>query len=331
MLTPQAAPLACFGLEHQAHDPRCQQCPHAPGCRVHMGPRLARISLARVQFSLVPDTFVRRHEETNPEDRDIEALYGAAHHQVYACDPSDAVGSRRARVLALARQARCPVPLFLLTCMFAHATAFPGKKFTSGLLVDGRTSHRVKLYGDACRRRYADFSPHALALLDPANPSLALATRMARSEILAARGIIDYKLQHAGQPWDTLLEALAPQLDPAWLAIEPAFTRRLLAYSRRELAALPETDIHHQALVYYHGLKKHKHRAIATFLAREAGLRRALPEVLGVYGLQLDDFEVENKKVLDPLHFWGRIALAIQHLESLRYVNYGEGLYARPA
>lgn len=290
-----------------------------------MGRRLGRISLETARFALVPADIGRRVEEPNTEDRDIEAIYHAAHRQVFDSDPCDSVGHHRQAVLDNAVVSHCPVALYMVTCMHAHRlkTHLP---FTSRLLTDGRALKLVARYSTTTRKKYAAFSAHTLELLGAdVSDKRSLDFRMRETELRAATWIVRYKLWNPGLPFDALFDTEEANLDASWLASEVRYTERLLAYSRREIEAKP---VRHRALTAFKRMKKYKHDAIATFTARERCATPVIREVLNTYGYTGIDFEIGNEPVSDPLLFWYQLALAIQHLECIRLVSYTEGIYA---
>jgi hypothetical protein len=311
---PVQPPLPCFGLEHNPRAEICQQCPHQEPCRVYMGPRLSRITLDKVVFALVPEGLDYRSAEHDADARDIEAIYAERYRHVFGTDPVGRVGQHQEKVLALARQARSSVPMFMLVVMFAHLQAWPDQTFTPGLLVDNRALARVRMYGEAARAQYACFDIYALSRLarDRSYEYYDLRRRMLESEVLAGNWIVRFKLTEAGPPFEPMFQALEESLDPNWLAIEPHYEEAL-----RNVSASPPSARHAVVQVLAR-LKKHKHQAISNFRAREDMMPQAVKTVLHEFGRETGDLEIGNQPVTDPLRFWGRIGLALQHLECLR-------------
>ena len=329
MLEPIKAPLECYGLSHDKSQAICQTCPHATGCLELMGTRAGRIQVNAAKFSLIPDEIVRRTEEPNADYRDIEAIYIECWHQVFEGQPKDSVGGFREKVFRLAKVAQVSVPLFVMVNMFAHSKTHPDHYFSAGKLVDGRAITRVQTYRDVCLEHFGTLSPHLLDVVTGSDlDDYSLEKRMLDSENKAGRWIIDYKLWHPGLPYDPMLAELENELDPYWLATEKYYEATLKTYSTRQVFR-DEHDTRHQALTVYHLMKKRKHHAISNFRTREKIMPKAVFEVLTGLGYEPSDFEIPDKPVNDPLQFWNRLGLAIQHLECLLLINYGEGIYAR--
>lgn len=333
MLTAVKAPLTCFGLSHKKTDPMCKACPHAADCRVYMGNRLSRIAIGDAKFSLVPQELnaTRRMEETNKEYRDIEALYCECYRQVFGSKPVGYVGIYRDKLFQLAEICEVSVPLFILANMYGHCEAFPTSTFSPPMLVDNRAAHRVKCYTDACKQKFGAVSVRLLDLITGGDLAVySLAQRMLDSEVRAGRWIIDYKLYHQGQPFEALFDDIENELDPCWLATEKRYEQRMKLYSTRSVQPEndPQQDTYHSALTVYARMKKFKHEAISNHQTRENIMPSAVEQVLHAFGYGTHDFEVEDKPIDDPLQFWNRLAVAIQHLECLLFVNYHEGIYA---
>ena len=299
-----------------------------------MGSRLGRIPVGEAKFSFIPankEMASKRHlEETNSERRDIDAIYYEAHRQVYGNLPKDSVGRFTDKVFRLATEAGLPVPLFILISMFGYTKTFPEKTFSARVLVDGRSLYRVQVYAEECRRRYMAVSAKLIDVFADSNLAGNDFKRlMLASEIKAGRWIIEYKLWNQGLPYDPMFDAIENELHPAWLATEPRYLAKLVAYSTRT-GSQPEDrqPTRHKALDAFQRMKRYQHEAIANFRVREGIMAEAVAEVLNTYGYRGDDFEIEDKPLCDPLLFWNRLGAAMQHLECLLFVNYSEGIYA---
>lgn len=297
-----------------------------------MAGRLGRIPVNEAKFSFIPETIVRRTEETNTDLRDIEAIYIECWAQVFGGTAQGNVGKFRDQVFELAQVAKLSVPLFILVNMFAHSKTHPDQHFSAGKLVDGRALTRASTYANVCLEHFGAVNPHLLDTLTGSDiDDYSLDKRMLDSEILTGRWIIDFKLWQPGLPYEPLLLELENELDPYWLATEKYYEPILMAYAtrRRVPQDAATKDTRHQALVVYQRMKKHKHHAISNFRTREKVMPKAVDTVLSGLSYAPSDFEIEDKPVNDPLQFWNRLAVAIQHLECLLFVNYREGIYAR--
>lgn len=333
MLKPESSPLECFALAYAKEDAMCKTCAHRTKCREFMGLRTERIALGQAKFSLVPDEYVRRHEEPDADRRDIDAIYAECYLQVYGVGPDKmaGVGMFRERIFRAAATAKLDLHMFVLVNMYGYSVTYPEKKFTPGVLADNRAVYRAKVYATACIERYGAISTKLLDITVGSDLSeFDLSRRMLASETKAATWIIDYKLWHPGLPYEPMFEDVQNLLDPAWLAIEKHYADTLQYYAAREDQPNDPTvmDTRHQAVMTHKRLKKSKHEAIAYFRARERIMNDAIGQVLSAYGYQGNDFEVDNTPITDPLLFWNRLGVTMQHLECLLYVNYREGIYA---
>jgi len=331
MLKAVAAPLPCFGLDFDPTLELCQTCPHQAGCRDYMGNRAERVTVGQALWSLVPATIERRGEELNEERRDIQAIYCECYRQVFDASAVGSVGQFEHKLFELARAAQVPVQTFILVSMFGHSRAYPDAKFTPKTLVDNRALNRVKVYAQECVRRYGAFSAKLLDVVaDSALDKADLQNRILVSELAAGHWVVAYKLWHEGLPFEPMFDDIETSLDPTWLATEKHYGPILTAYSTRSGPQDKDRQaIRHQALEIYQRMKQHKHEAITNFRAREKIMPLAVRGVLADRGFTTHDFEVPDRPVTDPLLFWNRLGIAIQHLECLLFVNYGKGIYAK--
>jgi len=333
MLKPESSPLECFGLSWNKDDAMCQTCPYVAKCQENMGFRVERIAIGEAKFALVPEAFVRRHEEPEADRRDIEAIYCECYRQVFGVERTVGnIGGLCERLFKMAATAGVDLRTYVLINMFGYQQAYPEKAFTPGLLVDGRALYRVKVYADVCIEHFGTLNSTLLDVVTGGDLSeFDLAKRMLASEVKAGEWIVEYKLWHQGLPFQPMFDDLEPELDPGWLAVETHYEPILRQYSIREDQPTCKERLgsRHDAVMVYKRLKKRKHEAIAYFRARERIMPDAVKTILSRYGYDGNDFEVENKPFTDPLQFWNRLATAIQHLECLLFVNYHEGIYAQ--
>lgn len=289
-----------------------------------MGIRANRVTLDLLKFQLLPPGLPRRHDVPTRDGRDFNEVYQTTYRQVYGTNSGESLGRVKDRVLELANRAKVSVPMFMLTNMVGHQLTWPEVPFCPKHLVDNRALYRVKLYAKTCREKFGVLDAHALDnVTQDQTARYDIESRMLESEVLAGHWIIEWKLQNEGPPFDAMFEALEEQLDPNWLAIEARYQPRLL-----EVIARPTSDVHHAVADAVRVLKKRKHEAQGTFLARERAMPQAILQVLGLFGYMPQDFEAQDAPVSDTLRLWHRLALAIQHIECLKYIDSQEGYYA---
>lgn len=334
MLSAIKSPIGCFGLEYVKTDATCKTCPHVLKCQEIMGDRVHRVTVAHADFALIPNGFVRRTEELNENYRDVDAIYVACYRQIFGENPVGYVGSHREKVFQLADVCQVSVPMFILISMFGHYHAYPEKVFSPTMLIDNRAVNRVQVYAEACREK---FGAVTVAALDRGTGGdiidYDLEKRMRESEIMAGDWIIKYRLYHSGLPYEMLFTELENELDPAWLATDPHYEAFITDYSTRKRNPTDKESqaTRHAALEVFKRMKRGQLRmyeAITNFRSRERIMPDAVRIVLRKQGYSPGDFEIDNKPITDTLHFWNRLAVAIQHMECLLFVNYHEGIYA---
>jgi hypothetical protein len=288
-----------------------------------MGMRANRVALDALTFDLLPPGLPRPRSVPTRDGRDFDEVYQTTYRQVYGSNPGSSLGQITDRVLDLANRAKVSVPMFMLTNMVGHQLAWPDVPFKPGHLVDNRALYRVKVYAEACREKFGTLDAYALDnVTGDTTARYDIERRMVESEASVGSWIITWKLDHEGPPFEAMFDALEERLDPSWLAIETRYQPRLA-----ELLSHPTSEAHHAIAKAHRSLKKRKHEAAGVFLARERALPLALKRVLGQFGYSMQDFEAEAKPVTDTLRLWHRLALAIQHIEVLKFVDGQEGYY----
>ena len=317
--------MPCYGLNQDLRNHECKACPHSDGCHENMGMRAGRVTLDRLVFDLIPIGLSKGPVANFDPERDINALYQSTYRLVYGSNPVQTVGKFTRAILSLSRQAEVNVANFMLISMVGHQLAWPDKEFKASHLVDNRALHRVNTYAQACKERFGVVDAAALdALTGQNNAQFGLRARMLEAEVTVGKWIIEWKLDNEGPPYEPLFYALELELDVNWLAIEPRFEPRMIRNLDRANATANSHDIADKVRV----LKKYKHESYANFVYRQMIMPEAVRQVLGEFGFQTCDFERENKPVVDALLFWHRLALALQHLECLKWIDCGTGYYA---
>lgn len=325
-LTPISSPRACYGLSQDTRNPECKLCSHFSACFTHMGTRARRVTLDRLTFDLVPPGLHKLPAAGFDPEQDINALYQSSYRLVYGTNPNDTLGKFTPTVLRLARQAKVSVSNFITISMVGYSLAWPDKAFTPGCLTGNQALSRVKTYAQACLDKFGTVDLYGLdALTNQNNAQYSLRTRMLNTEVTVGKWIIEWKLDNEGPPYSALFDALEQDLDVNWLAIEPRYAPRLQAYTQTANA----TANSHSVALKMRVLKKRKHESYANFVYRQMVLPEALKQVLSEFSYMPTDFERVNEPVTDALQFWHRLALAIQHVECLKWIDLGTGYYAK--
>ncbi len=324
-LNPRQAPLSCYSLDQDEHNPECKACPHFDGCREAMGTRAGRIPLNCQVFDLIPAGLAKGPVADFDPEADVNMLYQATYRLVYGSNPNHTVGKYARSVFSLARKAKVTLPNYILINMVGYQLAWPEKQFVPGCLADGRALARVKTYAKACTDKFGSVDMEGLdAITGQDNAQFSLRVRMLDAEVTAGKWIIEWKLDHEGPPYEAMFDELELELDINWLAIEPRFAPRIQRYIQKANATANSHEIADKLKI----LRRRRHESYANFVYRQMIMPKAVDQVLEEFGYLASDFERVNKPVTDTLQFWHRLALAIQHLECLKWIDSGTGYYA---
>lgn len=272
-----------------------------------------------MKFNITPARLAEaKIELRDPDSSNVQAVYSRSYDIVWPGTKTDGVSQEvAARISDQAEEARCSLSLFILANMLGFKQANPDRPFYSRMLVGEAAIRRVGLYRKVCRERFGTFDETALESL-VGKPTNGLERRIEASEVVAAGWVIGWKSHHGGKATAAMLAAKELSLDPVWLAIEPAYQAVLEAHRDDRNAASPAIANHRfnatRAMVE---LKRNKRLALAAFETRQAMIPSALEKALGQLGYSPDQFEIEPVTITDPLGFYEKIGLAIQHLRCL--------------
>lgn len=287
-----------------------------------MGAREGRVTLDLLKFKLVPEALNLKFRGITQEEEDFQSVYDLCYQQVFGRHPGQSAQSCYEMVRALADKAACSVKLFVMANMLGHQLTWPDQVFTARTMVDNRALFRVATYSSVCIQKFGSLTERTLDLV--AGRGLAdyeIGRRLRASEALAGEWIINHRLFSDGLPYSPLFEALETQLDQNWLAIEPHYLDTFTPHISDPGDASERREHRHAVKQAMARLKKHRNQAFGNFRARERALPDTLGDVLAKFGYRLTDFEAANRPVTDPLHFWNRVGLAVQHYECLKLLN----------
>lgn len=344
---PQKTPLPCFGLEHDAHDPQCQACPHAQDCVVYMGSRANKVTLDRLKFDIVPEKFRKDAlDMDDPELPHLQRLYVDCHLSVFQKSPldSDNVSHIRIReaVAKNANKSQCSVRMFMLANMVAHkihnqhviehTEKLRASPFRAKLLTGELSIKRARTYQEMCRDQFGTFSLTSLAVLTDGDDKDDLAATMLSSEITAAKWVVRYKIFNGGPPEISLYESEEIQLAPEWLAIEQSYIDLILKpYIEHKTKCTPTQEQHRFNVFRVHSYyKRHIPSQRLAWLTRQSILPATVKQVLSIFRHTPDDFLFpRTPPVTDPMQFWKSLALTIRHYHCWLYLN-GSPSYFTP-
>lgn len=313
-----AAPLTCYGIDYGKTVKLCLACVHQADCRVASGKRAACVPLDQVMLKVLPEGLLYTRLRTQ-DAYDFQTVYDNTYWQVFGCYSGHSVGRLAQTVKSQAQTAGCDVHLCLMANMLGYLLTWPDRPFTPAALTDPRAPARIRTWTAECLRRYAGVTETAINLVTGFDfAARNTSTRMLRSEIVFGGWMIAYHLRQTKttQVWDDC-EAL---LDPAWLAIEPAY--QVDTHLDRAPKTSSPIEKHRSAVVATRAMfKRHKHLGAAAFLGREASFKQALQTVLGTHGYTLHDFDTLQPSVTDARLFWHKLGTAIQHYELIKFTH----------
>jgi len=343
--TAKSSPLDCFALEYNAFVPKCRACPHAKECVQHMGSRLKKIPLSRVDYRLVPEAlwdyaYHAIDQYTDPEIPVIEQTYIICFTTVFDRHPKDRIGEHAAFVCARAKELNCSVRLYILANMLAWQSVqeekervqpdAPVQTFSAKALAGKMAMERAKVYAEVCRREYGTFS---IASIDTQTGSQleknSLDQVLLRNEIAVGRFIIGWKLENAGPVYEQLYNALELSLDPRWLATESSYRPIIDEHLIKPKGTSTIRDHRFSVTTVIRHLKHSRQSCIATFRTRELIMPRAVGEVLRYFGFKADDFDVDDKPITEPLKVWVHLARAISQYNCWLHITGHDSIYSR--
>ena len=167
-----------------------------------MGSRLDKNPLNRVQFDILPDRL--KTVENIPS---LQEIYDACYFSVFNLLAPDNAGRFTNSIQANAREADCSIRIFILCNMAAHCVQqqeilqrtdkLNPTVFTAGMLTSNLAIKRAKTYQKICCNQFGGCNSKSLAMLVKNKTRFfELESVMLRSEITAARWLIDYRIHH---------------------------------------------------------------------------------------------------------------------------------------
>ena len=161
-------------------------------------------------------------------------------------------------------------------------------------------------------------------MLGAKNKTDTLCDCLYRSELIAAKWICGYKIRHSDKFAKTFYNLKELELDPAWLSIEPYYSKQILSpyLDNREGTKLIQAH-RHDVLNFKSRVRKSKARSYELFMLRQKLLPTVTEAVLHDYGLNPSDFYIhlDQLPITDPFFLWKRLGTVLQHYFCLHYIN----------
>jgi hypothetical protein len=333
--TPMEIPLPCFGTEHNKADPECQQCPHSVECLRYHGSRAGKVRLSKASFRFTPWKLEEqfRYDPEDPELPHVQRTYTDCYRTIFEKDPVDHVGFMATKLMEAARRCDCSLRLYMLAVMTGHrhgekikierTEQGTPKKFAGKALLGKVAEKRAAMYAELCRKEFGTFTLSTLSTLadEDFNPD-PLEQSVLHSEVVAAKFIINHKMFHGGPPWKELFAVEELTLNPYWLAIEDIYIKEVYTPYLDDRRGTDRVKQHRFSVSQVLGfMKKHKHAAMNAFRTRELIMPKAVAEVVTYFGHSVDDFEIEDTPVTEPLQFWVFISRAMQQWQCWQFLN----------
>jgi len=303
--------------------------------------RLNRIPLSKATFRILPEAYEMRFniDIDDPETPELQRVYLLCHTTVFGKEPTNYnIGKYREDIITNVRKANCSLRLFLLSNMMGHlrmeaemvakTPLHRTRHFKVHMLADSKALERASMYSELCRKKFGTFTLSALSALHETNyEANDIEYKMLNSEVTAGRWLVGHKMVHEGPPYDLFYECEEMNLDPYWLAIEDTYKKLVLD---RDAKSSLEIRRHRYSVVQSIGfLKRHKNVAITVFRARQQILPQAVARVLEHFGYKVDDFEIEDKAITNPLELWVTLGRAILHYNLLNYLHGEKSIFNR--
>lgn len=319
---PKDAPKSCFGLSLREGDPGCSDCKVAEGCAEHMGRRLGRVPLSEVRFDFLPEKLkIRKNKRKNPSS--IDAIYHSCHLAVFGKKAMHGPGKEGQNIFANAKEAGCDVRMFVYTNMMVWKKIQPDRSFHAKMLLTDKAVERMDEWKNLCIQKFSNFNLKKLSQsLSEDTFENSLESRMAVAEERAGTYAIRYKLQHPGAPWPSLYDKYEEWLDPHWLAIEETYYQHALKDGIGKKLGEGRKETRRAAAYRIRGqLIRAKSKAIEAFEERESCMHAVVRAVLNKFDLNPDDFDHRTEVVTDPMRFWTKLGVAVQHWECVKFVE----------
>jgi predicted secreted protein len=338
----QPVPKPCYAVEFDLSNPVCQECEFQKSCFESLGPRKHKVTLDKVEFSLVPKAFgLTKIPVDDPELPTIERTYIVCHQTIFGRRPKDKIGQHLTSILANVRKSKVAIRMFMLANMVAYqqqqrviaekSDASEKRYYSSKLLTYANSITRVEMFREMCQKEFGTFNLSSLdTLTEGGYAENDIERRMEHSEITAAKTLIGYKIRNGGPAWTNLYDHQELTLDPHWLATEDTYKESILTpYWAGNKGTRMLANHRYSVCQVLAQMKKKKDWAIAVFQARERIVPLCLGRVLHSFGYSPKDFEVEQLPVTNMMDFWLGIARAIQHVECIRYIDGDRSVFKR--
>jgi len=294
-----------------------------------MGHLAQREGVDKAIFRFLPDNLLHYENMdvygSDPDAVVMEEVYQFCHQWVFEHKAPGKIGLNRRAILERVRESETSIKLFFLANMLAWQQSHETEPFHAKVLTGDFAVHQVKTFAASCRKQFGAFDTTTLDRLmgsDVAKQDFE--GLLLSSEMTAGNFIIGYKMFHSGTVSQTLYREKEGTLHPYWLAVEQTYYDDLLhQHIRRPDPNLsPVLAKHRWNTLHILGqLKRHSRQAVAVFLARERIMPEAVKRVLVQHGYAPEDFMIERRIVTSPLKFWSRLAVAIQQVELLDFVD----------
>jgi hypothetical protein len=251
---------------------------------------------------------------------DVFKLYQRCYSAVFneRADNLARIQGAKAKLESHAKEAGCSVELYIMACMLSHVNV-GGRRFYATQLFGKSTPRLVRECRLAAIRKYGVSDSAAIADLFGAEDRFdQLKQKIIDTERLVGLWLVGFKRTRGGKPHNGLYLRRELALEPAWLAFEQSYADWLsddppVSESRNE---------HRQKVKEIRSWIEPRSDVVAAVQkVRQDAFIHTVHLVVSQFGFELTSFMAPNP-VTDIVRFWGRLGLAIQHVDCLKMIGF---------
>ena len=318
--TPQESTMTCFAMEYNPRERKCLGCAEKTRCYEAMD---CRVPLTALTFKLAPEKVAMDTATGNVNQDMANDTYRHAFYSVFHAWPMADLGKDWNSAIINAKAANIDLKTFIITVMAAYKITHPKAPFYVNNITSATSIDKVESFKKLCLKNSAVFDSTTLGLvLGEDFEDCSIESKLLNSESVVGSYIAGFKMRFGGSALKDLYADKEFSLDPYWLAIEPSYTRLVLApycedrKNNVDVNVSLDTQRHrHNVLQTRQMLMQKPRLATSVFAARERVMVRAVESVLKKHGLRGTDMYHKDEPVTDALQFWSAIGYVLQQLE----------------
>lgn len=322
-------PRPCFSTGQLPANLECPACPHKVECATYMGSRLNAVPISQTKFQLTP---AELQKLTWTAEQNFIQICRECAEIIWPRRPFSYNATKHpelpAKVQARAEAAKCPLPLFILTIMWAAHQADPGGYFPFDCLGTEQATNRVNRWRSTVEEQYGVLTPQTLDAYTGEEIGQKLtAEQLLNGERIVGAWICGYRSRRGGTFINELYAANETALPDLWLASEPTYHKLLIDWQKDavELTTSAQKKQRARLIKLVVELKKRSKQAYFVFKTRADIMPKAIELVLQDLGFNSRSFYVKPQlEWTSTLLFWARLAESIQQAWCLSYLHDGD-------